>query len=381
MNDTAAVPHLPEDPSAAAAAAGRNNLLLEKDNLVNNPASTGALSLVCRRIGTGECLELRVSPHESVADVRARLAIAQAGAAALTTSTHSPTAPSIKTSDVYMVYCGRCLRDSDRVVDVVGQKANSSNVLPIYYSISARSQALSPENTHSPHTPMKAALLGSPFTSPSSSSGSRGVMMSPRSVAAALQWLEMCDPRVHSEQARRVRDVLAACGIDAPPTWVPSIETCYAYRLEDLDDFDDLNSLDGDGDAGAAADSVTPGAAAAGAAEAAPEAPEPPIPRPNWIDLYIIPNIVVGLYLFGEKLSLPAQVAGEFRQQVVKITTILYNLNTIFCRIFIHLYACISNHSRGGVLSVPYRGAPLPCHLRLQAIHQTISGAFHDMSS
>ncbi len=37
----------------------------------------------------------------------------------------------------------------------------------------------------------------------------------------------------------------------------------------------------------------------------------PPIPQPRWIDLYLIPKIVIGIYLFGANLNPSLQIAGK----------------------------------------------------------------------
>jgi hypothetical protein len=117
---------------------------------------------------------------------------------------------------------------------------------------------------------------------------------------------------VHAQQAKRVRDILAVYGVEPPSEWVSCIETSGAHFNvhEDIDRWHDVSPPP----VAAPEPQTTAGDAAAGGevAAAAEEEPEAPIPAPNWLDLYIIPNIVFGLYLFGEKLSLPMQVGGEF---------------------------------------------------------------------
>jgi hypothetical protein len=122
-----------------------------------------------------------------------------------------------------------------------------------------------------------------------------------------LRWLEVCDPRVHAPQAKRVQDVLAVYGVDAPTEWVPSLETTGSHYIDSLDATERLQDVP----PLSPPEPQTTTGTAAGVGEAAAEEPEPPMPRPNWLDLYIIPNILFGLYLFGEKLSLPMQVGGK----------------------------------------------------------------------
>ena len=38
----------------------------------------------------------------------------------------------------------------------------------------------------------------------------------------------------------------------------------------------------------------------------------PDIPRPRWIDLYVIVKVVLGIYLFAENLPWQVQIAGVY---------------------------------------------------------------------
>jgi hypothetical protein len=313
MNDT--IPVAPQDPSV------RKEHLLKQDSIANNTAAD-TLSLIFRRIGTGDVLELSVSPLESVAAVRSRLATAAATTRSHPSPLHGGTSPCAEQEAIQMVYGGRCLRDSDRMLDIIGHRGSSAP-FPVYFSISKRSNSV--EKQIAPGMSMLVDLAPSKCTSsvcahmtPSSASAAATTAaaplpISPSSLSAALRWLEVCDPRVHAQQAKRVRDVLAVYGVETPSEWVPCIETSGAHFNvhEDMDRWHDVTSPP----VAAPEPQTTAGDAAAGgevAAAAAEEEPEAPIPAPNWLDLYIIPNIVFGLYLFGEKLSLPMQVGGEF---------------------------------------------------------------------
>ena len=66
----------------------------------------------------------------------------------------------------------------------------------------------------------------------------------------------------------------------------------------------------------------------------APAAPLPPIAPPrHWFNLYEIIKVVLGLYLFGEDLPLPVQIAGDSILPLIAI--ILYVHDIVYFHIIL----------------------------------------------
>lgn len=125
-----------------------------------------------------------------------------------------------------------------------------------------------------------------------------------KSVEAAEIWLRQCDMNYQSEQAVSVKNTLDTFK-----------QNPFKYVK--------LNS----GDISGVSNSPVAGAAP-------PEPALPPLQQPRWIDLYVIPKIIVGIYLFGENLPRFIQIIFGVSYYLVDSGIILFLLRWIMRRYF-----------------------------------------------